>query len=309
MNRKLIQFLSPIASLLCYCSSSINAADRPHTKRRQPFPTGHGMNTECRPNSFAQQHGLQPPPLVTRKERRRLQAENQTGSQANQTELDTIIADAKNAEDPNARLRDDLIWSAYYDRNSYPWEYAWYGEAEGNRTGVPVEMHVNFHRVFSVDVVNPILDLIVWFELTWIDPRLTWDPAEYGNHIKTWFWIDGGNGAGEMSEIWTPDIELWNLDSGLAKTLEDAYAVVKYDGTVFWSRPGHLRPACRYEGLELFPFDELSCTIELGSWSYSGKYVTLAKGGDDGAGFSIGGSQTAGESYNGTLMIAINFFH
>jgi hypothetical protein len=164
-------------------------------------------------------------------------------------------------------------------------------------------MRINFHRVYTVDVIDPVLDLIVWFELTWIDPRLTWIPSEYSNHTKVWFWISSGGAGGETSEIWTPDIELWNLDQGLAESLEDSYAGVSYDGSVFWSRPGHLRPACKYRGLEKFPFDELGCTMELGSWVYSGKYVRLVKGGEDEMGFSIGGSQTAGESYNGEICI------
>ena len=33
-----------------------------------------------------------------------------------------------------------------------------------------------------------------------------------------------------MSEIWTPDIELWNLKEGLSQSLEDACGVV---GTIF----------------------------------------------------------------------------
>eukprot|EP00956_Cyclotella_meneghiniana_P024349 scaffold48787_cov89-Cyclotella_meneghiniana.AAC.6 len=229
------------------------------------------------PNSFAKRHNLPIPPIISRKTRRerRAQESNQTGE-----ELDAIIEQAKSGEDPNARLRSDLVLGedTYYDRNSYPWEYAWQGDAEGNKTGLPVEMDINFHRVFDVDVVSTHLDLIVWFELNWVDPRLTWDPKEYGNHSKTWFWING-NAGGEMSEIWTPDIELWNLDEGLADSLEDAYAVVSYDGSVSWNRPGHLRPACKYKGLERFPFDKLECTIELGSWSYSWMYLTLAKGG------------------------------
>ena len=36
--------------------------------------------------------------------------------------------------------------------------------------------------------------------------------------------------------------------------------------------------------------------MEFGSWSYSGKYMRLIKGG--GTGYSIGGSETAGESFN-----------
>lgn len=235
---------------------------------------------------------MKPPPKI----HRRTEISNRTN------DLESIIADAKNGDDPNARLRHDLVWNAHYDRNSYPWEYAWHGKAEDNLTGVPVEIDVNFHRVYSVNTINPVLDLIVWFGLTWVDPRLTWNPEDYGNHTKTWFWIDGGNGAEEMSEIWTPDIELWNLEEGLSSSLEDANAVVKYDGTVYWNRPGHLRPACKFTGLEKFPFDQLSCTIELGSWSYSGKYVSLVKGGEDQSGFSRGGSVTAGESYHGKYI-------
>ena len=106
---------------------------------------------------------------------------------------------------------------------------------------------------------------------------------------------DGGSG-GETSEIWTPDIELWNLEEGLRDSFDDAYAIVSNDGSIFWSRPGHLRPVCKWYGLNDFPFDELSCSIEFGSWGYSGKYMRLVKGG--GTGFSLGGSETAGSSFN-----------
>lgn len=59
---------------------------------------------------------------------------------------------------------------------------------------------------------------------------------------------------------------------GLSESLDDAYASVSHDGTVFWSRPGHLRPVCKFEGLDAFPFDRLTCAMEIGSWTRSGKY-------------------------------------
>uniref|UniRef100_A0A7R9WKC0 Neurotransmitter-gated ion-channel transmembrane domain-containing protein n=1 Tax=Pseudictyota dubia TaxID=2749911 RepID=A0A7R9WKC0_9STRA len=44
-----------------------------------------------------------------------------------------------------------------------------------------------------------------------------------------------------------------------------------------------------------FPFDKLKCTVEIGSWAHSGLYVRpILMGGE---GFSVGGSETAGESY------------
>ena len=101
-------------------------------------------------------------------------------------------------------------------------------------------MNINFHRVFSVDIVNSVIDLVVWLRLQWVDPRLTWIPEEYGGLNTSWFWLgDGGNG-GETSEIWTPDVELWNLDVGLKGSFEDGYARVSNDGLVYWSRPGKL---------------------------------------------------------------------
>lgn len=99
---------------------------------------------------------------------------------------------------------------------------------------------------------------------------------------------------GETSEIWTPDVELWNLDVGLKDSFEDAYARVTNDGVVLWSRPGHLKPTCKFAGLDSFPFDKSTCTMEFGSWRFSGKYIRMELLGD---GFSIGGSETAGARY------------
>lgn len=110
----------------------------------------------------------------------------------------------------------------------------------------------------------PFPDIIAWMRIEWVDPRLTWNPAEYGNLTKTWMWIGDGGSGGETSEIWTPDLELWNLDEGLRESFADAFAQVSNDGRVYWSRPGHLRPACKFGGLVNFPFDVLTCTMEFG---------------------------------------------
>jgi hypothetical protein len=178
-----------------------------------------------------------------------------------QSDLDLIIEEAKLGNNALTRLRRDLLWATYYDKHAYPFDYAWFGQEEGSRTGIPIELDINFHGVFSVDTINPVLDLLVWFRLQWADPRLTWDPKEYGSMSKVWFWIGDGGAGGETSEIWTPDIELGNLQSGLSETLDDSNAVVSYDGSVYWSRPGHLRPTCKFYGLNNFPFDELTYTM------------------------------------------------
>ena len=52
--------------------------------------------------------------------------------------------------------------------------------------------------------------------------------------------------------------------------LEPAAATVYSSGDVFWSRPGTLEVLCRFSGLVMFPFDTLSCPIEIGGWAHSG---------------------------------------
>lgn len=178
-----------------------------------------------------------------------------------------------------------------YNKFTYPYESVW---AENNRTGLDVQLSINFHRVFAVEVTESTTDLIVWMRQVWNDPRLTWDPSEFNNITTMHFWVDEGIGAAETSEIWTPDLHLWNVAEPLASSLASAHAIVSSDGTVFWARPGHLKPACKFEGLKNFPFDTLSCSIEIGSWTHSGLFIRVTKFEE---GFSIGGSETAGEAY------------
>jgi len=216
----------------------------------------------------------------------------------------------------SGRLRSALL--ASYDKGVFPWEVAWEAaQADGpERSGLEVEMGINFHRVHSVDVVNHATDMIVWYRLRWHDPRLVWNASQYGGLTTLQLWVGDGTGAGETSEIWTPDMTLWNQGESMQTSLSSAFASVSSDGTVFWSRPGHLRPTCKFVGLDSFPFDELGCTMEFGSWSFrpdrgalerrdtaiasrcgcvnSGLYLRPVK---MDAGFSIGGSETAGESF------------
>jgi len=51
---------------------------------------------------------------------------------------------------------------------------------------------------------------------------------------------------------------------------------------------------CKFTGLENFPFDELGCTMEIGSWAYSGLYLRPVRMDE---GYTVGGSETAGEAY------------
>ena len=167
---------------------------------------------------------------------------------------------------------------------------------KGEYAPTTIEVGINFHRILEVDVVRSEVDLLTWMRFIWNDTRLSWDPEEYAGIDKLWFWIESGAGMSETSEIWTPDIELWNQMESIQTSYANTFAAVDPSGGIFWSRPGHLKPVCKFVGLERFPFDNLECVIELGSWGHSGKFLRLEP--FDGTGFSIGGSDTSGESFS-----------
>ena len=190
------------------------------------------------------------------------------------------------------RLRSDLL--EHYDAGTYPWNYVWdlsTNNSSSIRKGVRVGVDINLHKVLDVNVKESKLDLLIWFRLEWNDPRLAWNPDDYGGLKNIWFFI----GDPEFLEIWSPDFVLWNHDVQLLESLSSTQALVYPNGTVYWSRPGHLQPSCRLSGLTEFPFDKLQCTMEFGSWTHSGLYIRPYP---MGGGANIGGSVTSGESFN-----------
>eukprot|EP00977_Amphora_coffeiformis_P028241 scaffold34916_cov170-Amphora_coffeaeformis.AAC.5 len=142
-----------------------------------------------------------------------------------------VVATATNEPHAEQALRQQLL--SNYDRGSFPFVTLWENQ-NGTRTGLPVELGLNFHRVLQVDPTSSVVDMIVWVRQRWNDPRLAWDPEQHNGIYKVNFWVADGSGpGGETSEIWTPDLELWNNAEPLAQTLVSTSAVVSSDGTEF----------------------------------------------------------------------------
>lgn len=143
--------------------------------------------------------------------------------------------------------------------------------------GTDVYLQLRFFKVVSVMPSTGMMTLRVWWRLSWNDLRLSWDPAQYGNITELKFHAMDITDP-ETTDIWLPDATPYNAASGLASTLEPASASVSYDGNVFWSRPGTLDLLCRFSGLVMFPYDSLSCPIQVGGWMASGATQGLMSG-------------------------------
>ncbi|XP_017778182.1 PREDICTED: acetylcholine receptor subunit alpha-like isoform X2 [Nicrophorus vespilloides] len=105
----------------------------------------------------------------------------------------------------------------------------------------------------------------LWVEQSWYDYKLKWDPKEYGGvemlHVPS-------------DHIWRPDIVLYNNADGNFEVTLATKATLNYTGRVEWKPPAIYKSSCEID-VEYFPFDEQTCVMKFGSWTYDGFQVDL----------------------------------
>ena len=126
-----------------------------------------------------------------------------------------------------------------------------------SEAGTDVLLQLRFFKVESVSPSNGRLAMKVWWRYSWSDLRLSWDPSHYGDVRELKFHAADLSDP-ETTDIWLPDFTAYNSANGLMHSFEPAMASVRHNGDVFWSRPGTLDVLCRFSGLVMFPYDELS---------------------------------------------------
>ncbi|CAF4296810.1 unnamed protein product, partial [Rotaria sordida] len=99
----------------------------------------------------------------------------------------------------------------------------------------------------------------------WNDYSLRWKPEEFGN-IQT---LRIPN-----TQIWIPDIFLYNSIDDKFDTRAKVNAVVQYDGNILYVPPILFKSICPFD-IALFPFDTQYCTLKFGTWTYDDAGVNL----------------------------------
>ncbi|KAF0295720.1 Acetylcholine receptor subunit alpha-like [Amphibalanus amphitrite] len=121
-----------------------------------------------------------------------------------------------------------------------------------------------------VNVTDPLtvkikLKLSQLIDVHWEDYKLKWEPGEYGGvtmlHVPS-------------DHIWRPDIVLYNNADGNFEVTLATKATLFSDGKVEWKPPAIYKSSCEID-VEYFPFDEQTCVMKFGSWTYDGKQVDL----------------------------------
>lgn len=125
----------------------------------------------------------------------------------------------------------------------------------------------NISQFIPQNLKNQIMTTNLWVEQTWYDYKLKWEPKEYGGvemlHVPS-------------DHIWRPDIVLYNNADGNFEVTLATKATLNYTGRVEWRPPAIYKSSCEID-VEYFPFDEQTCVMKFGSWTYDGFQVSRTK--------------------------------
>ncbi|ERL84827.1 hypothetical protein D910_02251 [Dendroctonus ponderosae] len=109
------------------------------------------------------------------------------------------------------------------------------------------------------------LKLSQLIDVEWNDYKLKWNPDDYGGvetlHVPS-------------EHIWLPDIVLYNNADGNYEVTIMTKAILHHTGKVIWKPPAIYKSFCEID-VEYFPFDEQTCFMKFGSWTYDGYLIDL----------------------------------
>ncbi|XP_045120668.1 acetylcholine receptor subunit alpha-like isoform X2 [Portunus trituberculatus] len=128
-----------------------------------------------------------------------------------------------------------------------------------------VKIKLKLSQLIDVNLKNQIMTTNLWVEQFWYDYKLKWDPEEYGGVLMLHVPSD---------HVWRPDIVLYNNADGNFEVTLSTKATLHYDGLVEWKPPAIYKSSCEID-VEFFPFDEQTCVMKFGSWTYDGFQVDL----------------------------------
>ncbi|XP_046748941.1 acetylcholine receptor subunit alpha-L1 [Diprion similis] len=153
------------------------------------------------------------------------------------------------------RLYDDLL--SNYNRLIRP--------VTNNTDTVVVKLGLRLSQLIDLNLKDQILTTNVWLEHEWQDHKFQWDPSEYGGVTELYV---------PSEHIWLPDIVLYNNADGEYGVTTMTKAVLHHTGKVLWTPPAIFKSSCEID-VRYFPFDQQTCFMKFGSWTYDGFQIDL----------------------------------
>jgi len=124
---------------------------------------------------------------------------------------------------------------------------------------VYVNVYPTLRSVNSYDEVSGTLSLMLVLTVTWMDEKLTWNPAQV-------------NGISSMilpqTLVWKPELFLINPAEVLEPIGNEAFKVrIQSNGIATWYTGGEIKTSCSPD-MTYFPFDIQICNLIFAPWGY-----------------------------------------
>ncbi|XP_023308454.2 acetylcholine receptor subunit alpha-like 2 [Lucilia cuprina] len=166
-----------------------------------------------------------------------------------------LLCESVQANPDAKRLYDDLL--SNYNRLIRP--------VSNNTDTVLVKLGLRLSQLIDLNLKDQILTTNVWLEHEWQDHKFKWDPSEYGGVTELYV---------PSEHIWLPDIVLYNNADGEYVVTTMTKAILHYTGKVVWTPPAIFKSSCEID-VRYFPFDQQTCFMKFGSWTYDGDQIDL----------------------------------
>uniref|UniRef100_A0A4W6DKW1 Cholinergic receptor nicotinic alpha 2 subunit n=1 Tax=Lates calcarifer TaxID=8187 RepID=A0A4W6DKW1_LATCA len=130
---------------------------------------------------------------------------------------------------------------------------------------VIVKFGLSIAQLIDVDEKNQMMTTNVWLKQEWTDYKLQWTPSDFDN-------VTSIRVPSEL--IWVPDIVLYNNADGEFAVTHMTKAQLFHTGRVRWVPPAIYKSSCSID-VTFFPFDQQSCKMKFGSWTYDRAKIDL----------------------------------
>uniref|UniRef100_UPI003AAE94AB neuronal acetylcholine receptor subunit alpha-2-like n=1 Tax=Centroberyx gerrardi TaxID=166262 RepID=UPI003AAE94AB len=130
---------------------------------------------------------------------------------------------------------------------------------------VIVRFGLSIAQLIDVDEKNQMMTTNVWLKQEWTDYKLRWRPSDFDNVTSI---------RVPSQLIWVPDIVLYNNADGEFAVTHMTKAQLFHTGRVRWVPPAIYKSSCSID-VTFFPFDQQSCKMKFGSWTYDRAKIDL----------------------------------
>ncbi|XP_035496433.2 neuronal acetylcholine receptor subunit alpha-2-like [Scophthalmus maximus] len=141
----------------------------------------------------------------------------------------------------------------------------WTRPAQNISDVVIVKFGLSIAQLIDVDEKNQMMTTNVWLKQEWTDYKLQWNPSDFDNVTSI---------RVPSQLIWVPDIVLYNNADGEFAVTHMTKAQLFHTGRVLWVPPAIYRSSCSID-VTFFPFDQQSCKMKFGSWTYDRAKIDL----------------------------------